>query len=143
MEPSSSAAGGYFLSKFAAGLAGLVGGLSISFFYQPKKLHQHGKLTAGAIIGSIAVSAAFALGGVLAYLLGVDFQNIDIAMGLGWFIGILSVGLVSWVANFLEKRENQDILEVADEVQKAVRGQPKAASKAAPKPPTRKPRASK
>lgn len=121
MEPTTgTAAGGYFISKFAAAAAGLVGGLSVSFFYQPKKLHQHGKLAAGAIIGSIAVSSAFALGGVLAYLLGVDFHNIDIAMGLGWLIGILSVGLVAWVANFLEKRESKDILEIAEEVQAVV-----------------------
>lgn len=123
MEPTTgTAAGGYFISKFAAAAAGLVGGLSVSFFYQPKKLHQHGKLAAGAIIGSIAVSSAFALGGIMAYLLGVDFHNIDIALGLGWLIGILSVGLVAWVANFLEKRESKDILEVAAEVKQVVRG---------------------
>jgi hypothetical protein len=125
MEPTSSTAGGYFLAKAAAAFAALLGGLSISFFYQPKKLHQHGKLAAGAIIGSIAVASAFALGGVIAHLMGVDFQNIDIALGIGWVIGIASVGIVAWVANFLEKREHQDILEVATEVKAAVRGAPK------------------
>jgi cation transporter-like permease len=141
MEPTTSAAGGYFISKLAAGLAALLGSLAISPFYQPKKLHQYGKLTAGAIIGSIAVSAAFALGGVLAHILGVDFQNIDIALGLGWIIGILSVGMVTWVANFLEKREGHDILEVATEVKQTVRGQAKTPAPAAKKTPaTRKPR---
>lgn len=124
MEPTSSTVGGYFLSKTAAAFAGLIGGLSISFFWQPKKLHQHGRLAAGAIIGSIAVASAFALGGLIAHFLGMDFQNIDIALGIGWTIGIVSVGLVAWVANFLEKRENKDILEVATEVKQAVRGAP-------------------
>lgn len=126
MEPTSTgtAVGGYFISKFAAAFAGLVGGLSVSFFWQPKKLHQHGRMTAGAIIGSIAVASAFALGGIVAYLLGVDFHNIDIAMGIGWVIGILSVGLVSWVANFLHKREEKDLLEVVSEVRQVVRGGP-------------------
>jgi len=58
-------------------------------------------------------------------LMGVDFQNIDIALGIGWVIGIASVGIVAWVANFLEKREGKDILEVATEVKAAVRGAPK------------------
>jgi hypothetical protein len=39
------------------------------------------------------------------------------------------VGLVAWVANFLEKRETHDILEVASEVKAAVRGTPKPAAK--------------
>jgi ethanolamine transporter EutH len=142
MEPTSSAAGGYFLSKLAAAVAALLGSLSISLFYQPKKLHQHGKLAAGAIIGSIAVSCAFALGGWIAFMFGLDFQNIDIALGLGWVIGILSVGIVTWVANFLEKRESKDILEVADEVQAAVRNAP-AKPPAAKKPAAKKPRATK
>jgi hypothetical protein len=130
MEPATgTAAGGFFISKIAASAAALIGGLSVAFFHQPKKLHQHGKLAAGAIIGSIAVASAFALGGVVAFMLGVDFHNIDIAMGLGWVIGVLSVGIVSWVANFLEKRESQDILEVASEVRNAVRGTPKAPRK--------------
>lgn len=32
------------LSQGLAALAGLFGGLSVSFFWQPKKLHQHGRL---------------------------------------------------------------------------------------------------
>jgi hypothetical protein len=138
MEPTATTAGGYFLAKVAAAFAGLIGGLSISFFYQPKKLHQHGKLAAGAIIGSIAVASAFALGGIVAHLLGVNFQNLDIALGIGWVIGIVSVGLVAWVANFLEKRETHDILEVASEVKAAVRGTPKPAAKKTTKPATKR-----
>jgi hypothetical protein len=129
MEPTSTTAGGFLIAKLAAAFTALAGGLSISFFYQPKKLHQHGKLAAGAIIGSIAVASSFALGGVIAHLLGVDFQNIDIALGIGWVVGILSVGIVAWVANFLEKREGKDILEVATEVKAAVRGTRQPAAK--------------
>lgn len=44
------------LSQCLAALAGLFGGLSVSFFWQPKKLHQHGRLAAGVIIGAISVS---------------------------------------------------------------------------------------
>jgi hypothetical protein len=106
----------FFFSKGAAALTGLCGGLSISLFHQPEKLHAHGKLAAGAIVGGISVSASFALGGLLAKSLGLNFADIDVALGLGYVVGLVSIGLVAWVANFLEKRENKDILEVVQEV---------------------------
>lgn len=121
MEPSSTEFG-YAISKMAAAMAGLFGGLSVSFFWQPKKLHQHGKLAAGAIIGGMAVSAAFTLGGMIARWLGLNFNDVDTALGLGYIIGILCVGIIAWLANFLERRENKDILEVVQEVRSAASG---------------------
>jgi hypothetical protein len=110
------AAGGYLLSKAAATFAALLGALSVSFFYQPKKLHEHGKLAAGAMIGGISVSAAFTLAGIIANQFGVDFTQIDNALGIGYIIGITSVGVIAWVANFLSRREEKDILEVVREI---------------------------
>ena len=133
MEPTSSTIGGYFISKVALMVSGLFGGLSVAFFYQPSKLREKGKLTAGAIIGSIAVSTAFALGGVIAALMGVSLKDIDIALGLGWVIGLLSVGLVAMVANYLEKREHRDILEVVKEVKDVAQGKEPASRKPAAK----------
>ena len=106
----------YPLGKLLTGIAGFFGGLSISFFWQPKKLHQHGKLAAGAIIGGISVAAAFALGGVVANQLGVNINEADTALGIGYCIGVLSVGVISLIANFFDKREGQDILQVAQEL---------------------------
>jgi hypothetical protein len=115
-EPISSFSGGYVISKGAAALAGLFGGLSVSFFWQPQRLHQHGRLAAGAIIGGISVSASFALGGLIARWAGLNFSDVDVALGLGYAIGVMCVGVIAWVANFLEKRENDDIMEVVQEV---------------------------
>lgn len=115
-EPISSFSGGYVISKAAAALAGLFGGLSVSFFWQPQRLHQHGRLAAGAIIGGISVSASFALGGLIARWAGLNFSDVDVALGLGYAIGVMCVGVIAWVANFLEKRENDDIMEVVQEV---------------------------
>ncbi len=89
------------LSQCLAALAGLFGGLSVSFFWQPKKLHQHGRLAAGVIIGAISVSTTFTLGGFISHWLGMNFRDSDIAMGIGYFVGALSVGMIAWVANFL------------------------------------------
>ena len=135
MDPGTTTAGGYAISKGAVSLAALLGALSVSMFWQPKKLHQHGKLAAGAIIGGISVSAAFALGGLIAKWAGLNFEEIDTALGLGYAIGVLSVGVIAWVANFLEKRENRDILEVVQEV----RGRAPTRRTPARKTPTRKP----
>ena len=134
-EPISSFSGGYVISKGAAALAGLFGGLSVSFFWQPQRLHQHGRLAAGAIIGGISVSASFALGGLIARWAGLNFSDVDVALGLGYAIGVMCVGVIAWVANFLEKRENDDIMEVVQEV----RGN----KTATPKKTVRKPAASK
>lgn len=89
------------LSQCLAALAGLFGGLSVSFFWQPKKLHQHGRLAAGVIIGAISVSTTFTLGGFISHWLGMNFRDSDIAMGIGYFVGALSVGMIAWVAIFL------------------------------------------
>lgn len=96
----------------------------MSFFWQPKRLHQHGKMAAGAIIGGISVSAAFSLGGAIATWLGLNFQDIDVALGLGFGIGVASVGVIGWWANFLSRREDMDVLEVATEVHSAAKGTP-------------------
>ncbi|WP_086002479.1 hypothetical protein [Pectobacterium wasabiae] len=110
------------LSQALAALAGLFGGLSVSFFWQPKKLYQHGRLVAGVIIGAISVSTTFMLGGFIARWLGMNFQDSDIAMGIGYFVGAISVGMIAWLANFFNRREGDDILQVAGELNRVVRG---------------------
>ena len=112
----------FFISQLLAAFAGLFGGLSISFFWQPKKLHQHGRLSAGLIICSISVAATFALGGLVSRWLGMNFDQADNAMGLGYGLGIVSVGVIAWLANFFNRREDSDILEVAGELKRAARG---------------------
>ena len=106
----------YIISQILATLSGLFGGLSISFFWQPKKLYQYGKFTAGMIIGSISVSTTFALIGLTTRWLKMDFYDADIALGLGYVIGAMSVALIAWLANFFSNRENKDILEIAHEL---------------------------
>jgi hypothetical protein len=136
MEPTTSTIGGFYISKLALMLSGLLGGLSVSFFYQPAKIKEKGRLTAGAIIGGIAVAAAVALGGIVATILGLSMRDIDVALGLGWLIGLLSVGLVTWAANLLEKNEKKDLLQVVQEVRDVAQGKEpdpkKPAAKRAP-----------
>jgi hypothetical protein len=112
-EPVGS---GFALGKLLSGVAGFFGGLSVSFFWQPKKLHSYGRLAAGAIIGGISVAASIALGGIASSKLGIDMNSPDNALGVGYMIGIVSVGIISFLANYFDKRDGQDILEVAQEL---------------------------
>lgn len=108
-EPISSSFG---LTKIILGVAGLFGGIAISIFWQPKKIKEKGMLAAGAIIGALSFGFAFALGGITARAIGIDLQNPDNAMAVGVAIGAIAVGVVSFVANWLAKREGKDIGEV-------------------------------
>src|SRR5471032_1035006 len=117
--------GNFFVSQILAAFAGLFGGLSISFFWQPKKLHRHGRFSAGLIIGSISVGATSALGGIVSRWLGMNFNEADTAMGLGYVVGAVSVGMIAWLANFFNRREDDDILEVAGELKRVARGMSK------------------
>lgn len=112
----------FLISQILAAFSGLFGGLSISFFWQPKKLHQHGRFSAGIIICSISVAATFALGGLVSRWLGMNFDQADNAMGLGYGLGVISVGVIAWLANFFNRREDSDILEVAGELKRVARG---------------------
>lgn len=122
-EPVTS--GSFALGKLLSGVAGFFGGLSVSFFWQPKKLHSYGRFAAGAIIGGISVAASIALGGIVASKLRLDMNDADTALGMGYMIGIVSVGIISFLANYFDKRDGQDILEIAQEL----KGKKKAAKK--------------
>lgn len=121
-DPISGMASSFAVGKALTAIAGFFGGLSVSFFWQPKKLHQYGRLAAGAIIGGIAVGASFTLGGFIAAYLGMDINQADSALAIGYVVGVMSVFVLSILVNFFEKKEDKDILEVASDMQKTVRG---------------------
>ena len=121
-DPISGMASSFAIGKALTAIAGFFGGLSVSFFWQPKKLHQYGRLSAGAIIGGIAVGASFTLGGFIATYLGMDINQADSALAIGYIVGVMSVFVLSILVNFFEKKEDKDILEVANDMQKTVRG---------------------
>jgi hypothetical protein len=101
-------------------VAGLFGGISVSFFWQPRKLQQHSRFIAGVIIGTISMCAAFALGGFTARWLKIDLNESDMTLGLGYIVGAISNGLIVWLANFFRRHEQQDIFDVAGELKKRI-----------------------
>lgn len=133
MNDAVQTTSGFLFSRGAAAFTGLLGGLSVSFFHQPEKLHKHGKLAAGAIIGGVSAAGAFSMVGLAARAAGLDLRDLDVAFGLGFPIGLSIIGVVVAVAVYLEKNEKKDIVELAQGVREAI-----ATVAATPKP--RKPR---
>ncbi|MCS2160355.1 hypothetical protein MUU47_04290 [Scandinavium sp. H11S7] len=112
------------ISEALLAFSGLFGGVSISFFWQPQRLHQHSRFIAGVIFGGISMGAAVALGGLTARWLKIDLNQADITLGLGYILGALSNGLIVWIANFFRRHEQQDIFDIASIIKKKVREEP-------------------
>ena len=108
--------GAWLLSKIAPTLAALFGGLSLVLFWTPEKLLEKGRVVSIFLAGAMAATAGFAFTGILASALGVDPSKMDIIVGLAWIIGFFSIAIFNWLANFISKRANQDILQVYKEV---------------------------
>ena len=119
-----------WVSKGLMIASGLFGGLSLSFFWQPEKFHKRGAFMAGAMTTAIGMTSTFAIGGAVCSWLGLATQDIDSVMAVGFAIGLSSVGVIGWISNFFDKREDLDIMQIREEFKKA---------KVIEKPATRKP----
>jgi hypothetical protein len=117
MEPTTTTvAAGFAISKIYYAVAGLFGGAALAFFWTPAKLSKHGRMAAGAIVGGVSVGSAVIFGGALAVYLGMDPNDANTALAVGGAVGVSSVAIISLLANFFEKREGKDLLEVVNEV---------------------------
>lgn len=132
----AAAAAGWITSKIVPALAGLFGGLSLAAFWTPEKLREKGKTAAVFIAGGVSVGVAFTFTGMAAAYLGIDPGELDKVIAVAYGLGFGSMAILNWVAKFIERRENMDILQVADEVSSrrkspAARAPRKAAAKKA------------
>lgn len=127
------AAGGWLVSKLAPALGGLFGGLSLAMFWTPEKLREKGKIASIFIAGGISAMAGFALTGFVAIQLGIDQQKIDAIIGLSWALGLLSIAVMNWLANFMAAREHLDIAEVGREINAARKGESPTPIRAKPR----------
>lgn len=128
MEPTSTAATGFAVSKIYYGISSLFGGFMLSFFWMPERLRTHRPIAAGAIIGGVSVGSGVIFGGALAVYLGMNPNDANTALAVGGGIGLTAVAIVSWLANFFDRTKDKDIIEVATELR----------TKAAPKKPAAK-----
>lgn len=125
----------FIVAKIYYGISALFGGLVLSFFWKPDRFKQYTPVAAGALIGGISVGSGVIFGGALAVWLGMNPNDANTALAVGGAIGLTAVAIVSWLANYFDKRQGKDILEVVKEVQG------KAPAEPAKKPPVRRKRA--
>ena len=114
----SEAASGWLIEKLAPAIGGLFGGLSLAMFWTPEKLREKGTIASVFIAGGISAMAGFSFTGMMASYLGISGDKIDVVIGLAWLLGLCSVAVMNWIANFMSKREHMDIAEIATELSK-------------------------
>jgi len=119
----SEAAGGWLVGKLAPALGGLFGGLSLAMFWTPEKLREKGKIASIFIAGGISAMAGFSFTGIVAVQIGIDPQKIDIIIGLSWALGLLSIAVMNWIANYMARREHLDIAEIGREMKSVQNGE--------------------
>jgi hypothetical protein len=119
----TAAAGGWLIGKLAPAIGGLFGGLSLAMFWTPEKLRQKGKIASIFIAGGISAMAGFSFTGIVAVQIGIDPQKIDIIIGLSWALGLLSIAVMNWIANYMARREHLDIAEIGREIKSVQNGE--------------------
>jgi hypothetical protein len=109
---------GFLIEKLAPAIGGLFGGLSLAMFWTPEKLQEKGKIASVFIAGGISAMAGFAFTGIAADKLGINFDKVDMLIGLAWVLGLCSVAVINWVSNYMVKKEHMDIQEIANEIKR-------------------------
>lgn len=112
-------AGGWLVGKLAPAVGGLFGGLSLAMFWTPEKLREKGKLASVFIAGGISAMAGFSFTGLAAEWMGIHPDKLDVIIGLAWALGLSSIAIMNWLANYMAKREHMDIGEVAEDMRAA------------------------
>lgn len=106
----------WLLGKAAPTIAAFLGGLTLFMFWTPERLLNKGKTAAAFIAGAIAAVVGFAFTGLFLMTLGIDQNHLDAVIGAAWVLGFFSVAVLNWIANWIDKRSEKDILEVAKEI---------------------------
>lgn len=138
MTGSETIAGGWLVGKLAPALGGLFGGLSLAMFWTPEKLREKGKVASVFIAGGISAMAGFSFTGAAALWLGVPPDKLDLVIGLAWLLGLSSIAIMNWLANYMANREHMDLGEVAEDMKRARQALQGESARPAAKRPTRK-----
>jgi hypothetical protein len=135
----SEALSAWLVSKLAPALGGLFGGLSLAMFWTPEKLREKGKVASIFIAGGISAMSGFAFTGIVAMQLGIDTQKIDVIIGLSWALGLVSIAVMNWLANYMSRREHLDIAEIGKDINATRKGEAPKRIRAKPKAPVKTP----
>lgn len=121
MEPTTtSAAFAYAASKLPYALSGLFMGMAVMFMRKKQTLKGHGKAASSAIVGGVSFGFPIIFGGALAVYFGADPNDVNVATAVGGLIGTFAVTFILILVNYLDKTEEKDIVEVAQELSQVV-----------------------
>jgi hypothetical protein len=120
VEPASGAATGFAVSKCYYAISALFMGMVVMFMRNKPTLKNHGRAASGAIVGGVSVGSGIIFGGAVAVYFGLDPNDANVALAVGGGIGLFAVGIITLVANLLDKTEDKDLLEVVQEVRAVV-----------------------
>jgi uncharacterized membrane protein len=121
MEPTSTVAGGFAISKIYYALSALFMSMVVLFLRKTPALAHHGKAATGAIVGGTAVGASVIFGGWLTVFFGLNPDDANTAMAIGGLIGLASFTIIKSIVAFFDKMDGKDIVEVAQEVKLAAK----------------------
>ncbi len=110
----------WLLSKIAPTVAALLGGLSLVMLWTPQKLLEKGKVAAVFIAGAMSATVGFVFSAIALTALGLPISSLDYLIGIGWLLGFFSVAVMNWVVNWIEKKQNKDVFQVASDIKKEI-----------------------
>lgn len=116
MEPTSATAVTYAISKIPYALSGLFMGMSVMFLRKKQTLNGYGKVATSAIVGAISFGFPIIFGSAAAVYMGKDPNDVNVATAVGGAIGTFAVTGIILLVNYLNKAEEKDIVEVAQEL---------------------------
>lgn len=102
---------GYITAKVASMIGGLFGGFAILTFIRPKSISE------AFMRGGVSVGSSMVFTYPLLDMLGIS-NNWETQLMGGFCVGFLAYTVLGMVANFLQKNQDKDIVEVVKEVRK-------------------------
>jgi hypothetical protein len=100
---------GYLTAKVASMIGGLFGGFAILTFIRPKTISE------AFMRGGVSVGSSMVFTYPLIDMIGLS-NNWETQLMGGFCVGFLAYTVLGMVANFLQKNQHKDIVEVVKEV---------------------------
>jgi len=100
-------------AKISSFIGGILGGLSILSYIPPKDTKE------AFMRGGVSVGFALMFAQPILLSIGLEIKPADLWMyelGISFLCGFIGYSVMNWVANFLAKNQNKDIMEVGREL---------------------------
>jgi hypothetical protein len=105
---------GFVVHKGGEAIVGLIGGLTTSVFWLPKKLQKKAPVVAGVIISVISMTCSIVFTQLVIKYLELNYEDYNLA--ISFIIGMCAVALVNFVTNWIKNHEDDDIEEIVKEL---------------------------